>query len=122
MTDYAATAGAFRWEVPERFNFARDVVDVWAADPAKPALLWSDAAGRERRFTFSDIARQSCRFANLLAAHGVGRGDRVIVMLPRLPEWQVAMVGCFRAGAIPIPCIDMSLSENPAARLEEPPR
>ncbi|MGH8695674.1 MAG: acyl-CoA synthetase [Burkholderiales bacterium] len=117
MTDYAAAARAFRWEVPERFNFARDVVDVWAAPPAKPALLWCDESGRERRFTFVDIARRSCRFANLLAAHGVGKGDRVVVMLPRLPEWQIAMVGCLRAGAIPIPCIDMLTEKDVAYRV-----
>ena len=117
MTDYAATARDFRWAAPERFNFARDVVDHWAADPAKPALLWCDDAGRERRFTFAEIARASCRFANLLAAHGVGRGDRVVIMLPRLPEWQIAMVGTLRAGAIPIPCIDMLTAKDVAYRV-----
>ena len=98
--------------MPERFNFARDVVDHWASAEGKPALLWCDDAGRERRFTFADIARASCRFANLLAAHGVGKGDRVVVMLPRLPEWQIAMVGTLRAGAIPIPCIDMLTAKD----------
>ncbi len=117
MTDYAATARAFRWAVPERFNFARDVVDFWAADPAKPALLWCDEGGRERRLTFAEVARLSCRFANLLAAHGVGKGDRVVVMLPRLPEWQIAMVGCLRAGAVPIPCIDMLTGKDVAYRV-----
>jgi acyl-coenzyme A synthetase/AMP-(fatty) acid ligase len=118
MTDYAATAQAFRWDVPEHFNFARDVVDVWAQDPAKPALVWSDDAGGERRFTYADIARASCRFANLLAAHGVGKGDRVVIMLPRRPEWQIAMVGALRAGAIPIPCIDMLTAKDVAYRVE----
>jgi acyl-coenzyme A synthetase/AMP-(fatty) acid ligase len=117
MTDYATTARAFRWEVPERFNFARDVVDAWAADPAKPALRWCDERGNERRFTFAEIARSSHRFANLLAAHGVGKSDRVVVMLPRLPEWQIAMVGCLRAGAIPIPCIDMLTAKDVAFRV-----
>jgi acyl-coenzyme A synthetase/AMP-(fatty) acid ligase len=112
MTDYAATARGFRWAVPARFNFARDVVDHWAASPGKPALRWCDDAGRERRFTFDEVARASCRFANVLAAHGVGKGDRVVVMLPRLPEWQIAMVGCLRAGAIPIPCIDMLTAKD----------
>ena len=117
MTDYAATARAFRWEVPDRFNFARDVVDQWAATPGRPALVWCDDAGRERRFTFDDIMRASCRFANLLAAHGVGKGDRVVVMLPRRPEWQIAMVGALRAGAIPIPCIDMLTAKDIAYRV-----
>ena len=93
--------------MPERFNFARDVVDHWAATGAGPRSSGATTRGRERRFTFAEIARASCRFANLLAAHGVGKGDRVVVMLPRLPEWQIAMVGTLRAGAIPIPCIDM---------------
>jgi acyl-coenzyme A synthetase/AMP-(fatty) acid ligase len=117
ITDYAATARDFRWAVPERFNFARDVVDHWAADPAKPALVWCDDTGRERRFTFADVARASCRFASLLAAHGVGKGDRVVIMLPRLPEWQIAMVGTLRAGAIPIPCIDMLTAKDVAYRV-----
>jgi acyl-coenzyme A synthetase/AMP-(fatty) acid ligase len=117
MTDYGATARGFRWAVPERFNFARDVVDHWAAAAGKPALLWCDDSGRERRFAFDEIARASCRFANLLAARGVGRGDRVIVMLPRLPEWQIAMVGALRAGAIPIPCIDMLTAKDIAYRV-----
>jgi acyl-coenzyme A synthetase/AMP-(fatty) acid ligase len=118
MTDYAATARGFRWAVPERFNFARDVVDRWAADPAKPALIWCDDGGRERRLTFAEVARASCRFANLLAAHGVGRGDRVVIMLPRVPEWQIAMVGTLRAGAIPIPCIDMLTAKDVAYRVD----
>jgi acetyl-CoA synthetase len=117
MTDYAATAREFRWALPERFNFAGDVVDHWAATTGKPALVWCDDAGRERRFTFDEVARASCRFANLLAAHGVGKGDHVVVMLPRLPEWQIAMVGCLRAGAIPIPCIDMLTAKDVAYRV-----
>ncbi len=117
MTDYAATARGFRWAVPERFNFARDVVDHWAADPAQSALVWCDDAGRERRFTFDAIARASRRFANLLAAHGVGQGDRVVIMLPRRPEWQIAMTGTLRAGAIPIPCIDMLTAKDVAYRV-----
>src|SRR5262245_17621921 len=117
MTDYPATARGFRWAVPERFNFARDVVDHWAATPGKPALVWCNDADHERRLTFGDIGRASCRFANLLAAHGVGKGDRVMVMLPRLPEWQVAMVGILRAGAIPIPCIDMLTAKDVAYRV-----
>lgn len=116
MADYDAEARAFRWSVPGRFNFARDVVDRWAADPEKPALTWCDASGASQTFTFAEIARLSCRFANLLATHGVGRGDRVIVMLPRLPQWQVAMVGALRAGAIPIPCIEMLTERDVAYR------
>jgi acyl-coenzyme A synthetase/AMP-(fatty) acid ligase len=95
---------AFRWDVPPAFNFATDVVDVFAADRSRVALYWEDEAGRAARYTFWDIAVRSRRFANALRALGVGRGDPVLVMLPRIPEWQVACVGVLRAGALLVPC------------------
>lgn len=98
----------FSWNLPSTFNFGRDVVDAIAErEPDKLALVWCNEAGIERRFTFADISRRSSQLASLLAAGGVGRGDRVLVMLPRLPQWQIAMVGCLKLGAVPIPCIDM---------------
>ncbi|MEK9722330.1 MAG: AMP-binding protein [Rhodospirillaceae bacterium] len=107
MTDYADAHAAFAWEVPERFNFAVDVVDKWAEDPDRPALIWCDDAGREERYTYAQIAEATRRFANLLSAQGVTKGDRVVVMLPRIPAWQIAVVGCLRAGCVPIPCVTM---------------
>jgi acyl-coenzyme A synthetase/AMP-(fatty) acid ligase len=118
MPDYSATYGAFRWEVPSHFNFGGDVVDAWARDASRLALIWCDEQGRERRFTFAEISALSNRFANLLQQLGIGRGDRVLVMLPRLPEWQIAMVGCLKLGAIPIPCIDMLAGGDVAYRIE----
>src|SRR3546814_4323772 len=82
----------------------------WSSDVCSsdlPALIWCDSTGAEERYTFGDITESSNRFANILRAHGVQRGDRFIVMLPRLPQWQIAMVGCIKAGVVPIPCIEM---------------
>ncbi|MGQ0651733.1 MAG: acyl-CoA synthetase, partial [Betaproteobacteria bacterium] len=104
--------------VPATFNFATDVVDAWAADPQKLALIWCDQAGNERRFTFGDIAERSRRVGSLLRARGLKKGDRCIVMLPRVPEWQMAMVGCLRVGVIPIPCIDMLTAGDVRYRVE----
>lgn len=94
----------FRWQVPSRFNFATDVVDVYAADRGRLALYWVDESGREARYAFWDIAVQSRRLANVLRGADVGRGDPVMVMLPRVPAWHVACVGVLRAGALLIPC------------------
>ena len=119
MTSYEAARDAFRWEVPETFNFGADVVDRWAAErPDHLALIWCDDAGNERRFTYADMAEATNRVANALEARGVKRGDRVIVMLPRIPEWQMAMVGCLKLGAIPIPCVEMLTERDIAYRLE----
>jgi acyl-coenzyme A synthetase/AMP-(fatty) acid ligase len=103
---------SFRWDAPATFNFAADVVDAWAKDPEKLALLWCDDAGREERHTFARIADLSKRLGSILRARGLKKGDRCIVMLPRIPQWQVAMVGCLRMGVIPIPCIDMLTAKD----------
>ena len=117
MREYHETYRSFRLEVPTHFNFGGDVVDRWAENPDHLALIWCDEIGAERRFTFGDISRLSNRCANLLAALGLGRGDRVLIMLPRLPEWQIAMVGALKLGAIPIPCIDMLTEADVAYRV-----
>jgi len=90
--------------VPERFNFGRDVVDHLAADRGRVALHWEDERGVALRYTFWDFQAWSNRIANLLAAHGVGRGDAVLVMLPRLPQWHAAIVAGLKLGALVIPC------------------
>ena len=118
VVTYEDLYGRFRPELPGTFNFAADVVDVWAKDPEKLALLWCDEAGREARYTFRDISERSKRVGNVLRASGLKKGDRCIVMLPRLPQWQLAMVGCLRVGVIPIPCIDMLTANDVRYRVE----
>ena len=119
MQDYAETARNFVLAIPETFNFGHDVVDAQAARRDKPALIWCNAQGHERRFNFSDIRRISNQYANLLTRHGLKKGDRVIVMLPRIPEWQLAIVACMKIGAIPIPCIEMLTSKDVEFRVKD---
>ena len=108
----------FRWDLPETFNFATDVVDAWAAEDDRLALIWENAAGEAAIYHFSDISRLSCRLASALSAAGVAKGDRVIVMLPRIPEWQIALVACLRIGAVAIPCIEMLTARDIAYRVQ----
>ncbi|MDX2158990.1 MAG: AMP-binding protein [Hyphomicrobiaceae bacterium] len=115
---YAQLVRDFRWDLPETFNFGRDVVDAWASERDGLALVWENADGDAAAFRYSDIARLSNRLASSLAAAGVAKGDRVIVMLPRVPEWQIAMVACLKLGAVAIPCIEMLTSRDIAYRVE----
>jgi acyl-coenzyme A synthetase/AMP-(fatty) acid ligase len=105
MTDYLETRASFRLDVPETYNYARDVVDAWAArEPDKLALLAvGPDGGGARRFGFADLARSSDRAARFLAAQGVAKGDRVFVMLPRIPDWYDVVLGCIKLGAVPMP-------------------
>lgn len=112
------TGDEFSWAVPERFNFATDVVDYWARDSERLALIAVNDAGEEQTYTFQEISQRSSQLANLLAREGLARGDRVIVMLPRIAEWQIAMVAVMRLGAVPIPCITMLTEKDVAYRVE----
>ena len=107
MLHYGATCRAFEWRVPAHFNFGADVVDELAKDPQHCALICCNAVGDETRFSFADISRLSNQFANILAAQGVTKGDRVIVMLPRIVQWQIVMTACLKLGAVTVPCIEM---------------
>ncbi len=94
---------AFRWETPDPFNFGTDVVDPFAREARRPALLWRGADGAERRLTYADVARAANRFAHLLRSLGVALGDPVVVMLPKIPEWQIAVIGALEVGCLVIP-------------------
>ncbi len=118
MQDYEATRAAVRWAVPERFNFATDVVDRFARDSDGPALIWTNAQGLHETYRFSEISMLSRRCASALAARGIGKGDMVLVMTPRIPQWQIAMVACLRLGAVPIPCIEMLTAKDLAYRID----
>ncbi|MDB5395870.1 MAG: AMP-dependent synthetase and ligase [Rhodospirillales bacterium] len=103
LEDYRKRREEFVWHVPPAFNFARDVVDRFAIDPTRPAALYRDAAGNESRFTFGQMSGWIHQFAGLLEALEVARGERVIVLLPRIPEWQIATVGTLASGAVAVP-------------------
>jgi len=94
----------FKWRVPEYYNFGFDVVDRWAEDRTKLALISIDKSGkRDRYHTFYDLKVQSSQFANVLKKIGVKKGDRVLVILQSIPEWYVALIGMFKLGVVPMP-------------------
>jgi acyl-coenzyme A synthetase/AMP-(fatty) acid ligase len=101
---YEERIAQFRWQIPQDFNFAWDVIDAYAEDRGRLAMVWENESGDEARLTFFDFAERSRRFANALLGLGVRRGDPVMIMLPRIPEWQIAFLGALRIGALVIPC------------------
>jgi acetyl-CoA synthetase len=98
LAGYDEMCAAHRWEVPERYNIARDVCDKHDRD--RLAMVWEDWRGNERRVTFGELQDLSNRFANALEAHGVERGDRVATLLPSLPETAAVFLGIYKSGAI----------------------
>jgi acyl-coenzyme A synthetase/AMP-(fatty) acid ligase len=105
MTDYQETRRTFRLDVPDDFNFTRDVVGRWAQrNPSKLALVAVDPNGESRReISFGELRRGANRVANALNALGVAAGERAFVMLPRVPEWYEVLLGMFATGVVPMP-------------------
>lgn len=103
----------FSLNVPERFNFAYDVVDRWAAgEPNLPALLWTDEHGSERRFTFGELKELSDRTASFFQTLGIGKGDRVMLMLKRRYQFWLSMIALHKLGAVAIPATHLLTEED----------
>ena len=89
---------------PEYYNFATDVVDRLGNEHRnRLAMIWANQAGEEKKFTFHDFAELSNQAANLLLEEGISRGDRVFLLLPRVPEWWIFTLACMKIGAISCP-------------------
>jgi acetyl-CoA synthetase/medium-chain acyl-CoA synthetase len=118
MIDYEAERHNFRLDVPEYFNFASDVMGKWAQDSSKLAMLWIGQHGEERRITFAEFVERSNRAANAFAKLGIQKGNRVLVMLPRLPEWWESVLGLMKIGAVAIPCTTLLTAKDIQYRAE----
>ena len=94
----------FRWQVPARYNIGVDICDRWAAvEPDRLAILHVHSDGRADAISYGAMRETSNRLANVLRAQGIGRGDRVAIMLPQMPEVAAAHIAIYKLGAIALP-------------------
>ncbi|XP_054849268.1 acyl-coenzyme A synthetase ACSM4, mitochondrial-like [Eublepharis macularius] len=112
-------------EVPEHFNFANDILDQWSKiekdgqRPPNPALWWINGKGSEVRWSFEELGALSRKAANvLLDPCGLQRGDRAILILPRVPEWWLLNVACIRTGIVFIPGTPLLTAKDILYRLQ----
>ena len=95
-------------DYPDNFNFGYDVVDKIAEEaPDKRALVWCNVEGEEHIFTFDHLRRYSNRMANVFRGAGLGRGDRVMLILKRHYEYWFAAAALHKLGAVMIPATHM---------------
>ncbi len=93
----------FRWFPDGETNLCYNAVDrhVLAGRGDRPAILWeSPEAGKSRALTFGELLREVNAFASVLQGLGVGKGDRVVIYMPMVPEALVAVLACVRIGAV----------------------
>ncbi len=115
---YEQARANFQWAPPARFNFARDVIDQWAAkDPAKLALWWVDDDGNEQQRSFAQVRDRSSQLANALAQLGIKRGDTMVLMLGRNLEWWEIVTAGIRMGVVLSPGTTQLSSKDIAYRV-----
>ncbi len=103
VLDYDFNEARIRWfeggKINVSFNCLDRHLDTWRKN--KAALIWvGEPAGEHRIYTYQLLHREVSKFANVLKAHGVKKGDRVAIYLPMVPELPIAMLACARIGAI----------------------
>jgi acetyl-CoA synthetase len=98
ITSYEEARAQHRWSVPARYNIAADVCDKHPRQ--KLAMIHEDSGGTVRRVSWGEMQDNANRFANVLVAHGVEKGDRVAMLLPPTPETAAAFFGTWKVGAI----------------------
>ena len=111
-TEFSSYEDFFRGfgiRVPEEgFNFGYDVVDARAADePGRMALLWCNDHGEERRLSFADMKAGSDRAAQVFAAHGIRKGDAVMLLSKGHHQFWPCLVALHRLGALAVPASHM---------------
>lgn len=108
MQDYAREYRSFSLRVPEQFSFPLDVFDTWGD---RPALYWTDGVV-EKQFSFDDLRILSSKGAGAFRAMGIRSGDRVLILLPNVPEWWETMLALLRLNAIPVPATTLLTAKD----------
>ncbi len=109
---------AFSLHNEPTYNFAYDVVDDIAVnDPERRAMVWCNPEGEEHVFTFADMKEWSDKTASFLAAQGIGRGDRVLVVLRRHYQFWFTALALAKLGAVMVPATFMLKEHDMSYRL-----
>jgi acetyl-CoA synthetase len=102
-TDYETLTRDFRWDIPARFNITTACCDRHADGSGRLALIYVGEEGATTRTSFDEVSDFSRRFANVLTAEGLARGDRVAVFLSQSLELPIVHMAAFRAGMVSVP-------------------
>lgn len=103
VLDHDMQKGAFQWFLGGKLNVSYNCLDrhveTWRSN--KLALIWQGEPEKEvRTYTYKELFREVCRFANVLLSHGLKKGDRVAIYMPMVPELMISLLACTRIGAV----------------------
>ena len=102
--DWDAIYERFQWNIPQYFNIAKVACDRHAErGGSEVAIFYENKEGKASRYTFLELSRLSNQFANTLRHQGIGKGDRVGIILPQRPETVISHFGIYKLGAVALP-------------------
>ncbi|PYN26937.1 MAG: AMP-dependent synthetase [Candidatus Rokuibacteriota bacterium] len=116
---YEDVYARFRWTLPPAYNIAVDVCDRHAGDRSRVALIYEDDSGSTSEHTFAEFRARSNQLARVFAGLGIGRGDRVGIVLAQRPETAVAHLAAYKLGAVALPLSTLFGPEALAYRLRD---
>lgn len=116
--DYQTTYNDFNWIVPEYFNFGFDVIDFWAKDSNNLAMLWVDEDEQIERLSFEHFSLRSNQGANMLKNLGLKKGDRVFILLSKIPAWWELVLAMIKCGVVFMPATTQLTSKDIIYRLK----
>ncbi|NLV02151.1 acyl-CoA synthetase [Haloferax volcanii] len=117
--DYAAESESFEWDIPEHYNIPAVIESHADAFGDRVALRFLDADGGREERTYGDLRDDMNRFANALESMGVGKGDRLIHLLPRDPDVFAVQLGALKRGALLVPSSSMLKPKDIAFRAND---
>jgi acetyl-CoA synthetase len=117
-TDYETARRDFQWPKVDEFNWALDYFDLMAKGNERTALWIVEESGPEVRLSFAEVSERSNRVANYLRGAGVGRGDRILVMLGNEVALWETLLAAFKLGAVVIPATGLLGPEDLRDRLD----
>ena len=109
------------WFADGQLNVSENCLDRHLKEhPLKPAIIWEgDHPSRHKIISFVELHDEVCRFANVMKKQGVGKGDRVVLYMPMIPEAAIAMLACTRIGAVHCVVFGGFSPDSLASRIED---
>ena len=102
---------------PAQYNITEEL-EKYAKDETRQAIRWVDSQGNRRVISYKQLIENMNQYANALTSLNIERGDRVLVIVPRLPEAYNVYLACLKAGVVPIACSEMLRAGDLQYRIE----
>ena len=111
---------SFHLDCPNDFNFSFDIITKKYGKSQKTAIISIDLNGKNvKKISYKELDENSTRFANALLRLGIKKNDKILILLPKIPQWYYAILGCAKIGAVAIPSTTMLKASDLEYRLKK---